>query len=125
MRPAEANRTAVKQANSPVTQARKRRTPPGTDEARVLVQDVRRQTSVRRIARRSARGAARRIDGATLAEKLAAARADARGGGSEVRTVREGVRSHRPGGPRASPDGETRSVATRWKAFRPLLASLC
>lgn len=125
VRPAEANRTAVKQAISPVAQARKRWTPREPTRRGCSYEDVRRQTSVRRIARRSARGAARRIDGATLAEELSAARADARSGGSEVTTVRAGARSHRPGGPRASPDGETRPVATRWKVSRSSLASLC
>jgi hypothetical protein len=107
VRPAEANRAVVKQAISPVTPARKRRTAPGTDEVRVLVR--RRETAdigPTHRARVSVRGAARPIDGAALAEELSAMRADARGGGSEVRTVRAGARSsHRPGGRRAWPDG--------------------
>jgi len=51
--------------------------------------NVRWQKSVRRIARRPARGAARRVVGAALANELSAHCADAHGGGSEVRTVRE------------------------------------
>jgi len=53
---------------------------------------VRWQKSVRRIARRPARGAARQVGGAALAEELSRRCADAHGGGSEVRTVREVVR---------------------------------
>jgi len=54
--------------------------------------NVRWQKSVRRIARRPGRGAARQVDGAALTEELSARCADAHDGGSEARTVREVVR---------------------------------
>jgi len=86
--PTEANRTDVRQAISPAAQARKRMTHREPARRGCSYDDVRRQKSVRRIARRDARGAARQIGGATLAQGHSARRADARGGGTGVRTVR-------------------------------------
>ena len=60
-------------------------------------EDVRWQKLVRRIARRDARGTARRIDGAALAQGLSERRADAHGGGLEARTVRGLHDASKPG----------------------------
>jgi hypothetical protein len=59
---------------------------------------VRWQKLVRRIARRDARGTARRIDDAALAQGLSERRADAHGGGLEARTVRGSHDASKPGG---------------------------
>jgi hypothetical protein len=84
---------------------------------------VRWQKSVRRIARRDARGAARQIGGAALAEELSERRADALDGGSEARTVRELRDAFDYEGKRGPAVGATRSITTRRKASRSSLMS--
>jgi len=88
VQPAEANRTVVKQAVSSPSLARERLTQGEPTMRGYWYEEVRWQKSVQRIARCSVRCAARQAGGVTLAEEHSARRADVRGGGFEVRTVR-------------------------------------
>lgn len=97
VRPAEANGADVHQAITRVVQLRKQVTRPEPTRRGYGYQGVRWQKSVRRIARRPGRRAARRGDGARLAEESSASRAGARGGGSEARTVRVSCSETNPG----------------------------
>jgi len=97
VRPAEANGPDVDQAITRVVQLRKQVTRPEPTKRGYGYQGVRWQKSVRRIARRPGRRAARQDDEATLAEEHSASRAGARSGGSEVRTVRASCSETKPG----------------------------
>jgi hypothetical protein len=87
-------------------------------------EDVRWQKSVRRIARRSTRGAARRVGCFGAGQGMRRTLADARGGGSEVRTVCvTAQRLHPEDAARHGDRDYTRLVATRRKAPRSRVSS--
>jgi hypothetical protein len=88
VQPTEASRTDVESGDLLGCEARKRSTQREPARRGCWYEDVKWQKSVRRIARRDARRAARQIDGVALAEEGFVRRADARDGDSEVRTVR-------------------------------------
>lgn len=98
MGPTEATRPAVKQTGSPDGGRASVRPPREPARYGCSYEDVRWQKPVRRIARRDARGTARRIDDAALAQGLSERRADAHGGGLEAKTVRESCVASKPGG---------------------------
>jgi len=88
VQPTEASRTDVESGDLLGCEARKRSTQREPARRGCWYEDVKWQKSVRRIARRDARRAARQIDGVALAEECFVRRADARDGNSEARTVR-------------------------------------
>jgi len=125
VRPTEANRTDVRQAISPIAQARKRMTHREPARRGCSYEDVRRQKSVRRIARRDARGTARRIGDTALAEGYSAptcwrTRRRLRGeNGARGCAAHSTTKAFAAWAARA-----TWSIVTRRKASRSLLAQL-
>jgi hypothetical protein len=119
VRPAEANRSAVEQAISPTAlgaQAPRRRRKP-TRRGCCYV-EVNWQKPVRRIARLAVRLSAKGVGAGALAEENSARRADTRGGGFKVRTVRVSPRLSNQGVHAALRRGRPRRVEARWKASR-------